>query len=280
MKFKYKKQLQKYASAIVAISIFSIAGVAFLVMSQATTGVRLYIAPGETSLVSGSNVTITVHEDSLTDPVNSVQAAITYDPAQLQLVGLAESGPFSLVAATSTSTPGLVLVARSIPAGGGSVTGDNPIIALNFKVIGLSGSTTINFDATSSFVVRTADNTNILTDALPGVTYAISNTMSPPPPSSTTDDTVSPSVPGNLRVASIKGGRGVQLKWDASSDNVGVAGYHIYRNNIRLAGVTTTSYTDTTVAKNVSYTYTVAAYDTSNNSSELSTSAVVQSRGK
>ena len=52
------------------------------------------------------------------------------------------------------------------------------------------------------------------------------------------------------------------LNWNASTDNVGVTGYRVYRGGTEIGSVgTTTSYTDTTVAGATTYSYTVRAFD-------------------
>ena len=52
-----------------------------------------------------------------------------------------------------------------------------------------------------------------------------------------------PSVPTGLN-ATVQKGRKVALSWNASSDNVGVVGYDVYRNGTRVAQPSGTSYTD------------------------------------
>ncbi|MBC7708119.1 carbohydrate-binding protein [Polaromonas sp.] len=96
----------------------------------------------------------------------------------------------------------------------------------------------------------------------------------PPAPVAATADTAAPTIPGNLRATLASGGRTVSLTWNASSDNKGVSGYYIYRNNVKIVAVTggVTSYRDAAVDKNVPYTYTVAAYDAAYNVSGQSTS--------
>lgn len=71
-------------------------------------------------------------------------------------------------------------------------------------------------------------------------------------------DTQAPSIPMRLS-ASAKRSQ-VKLTWQASSDNVGVAGYDIWRNGTRIASSTGTSYTDN-VPTAGSYSYAVAAFD-------------------
>ena len=91
-----------------------------------------------------------------------------------------------------------------------------------------------------------------------------------PPP---TGDTQKPSVPGNLTATASVGQ--VALNWNASTDNVGVTGYRIYRGTTQIGtvGGTTRSYTDTNVAANTSYSYTVRAEDAAGNLSDPSAAA-------
>lgn len=91
-----------------------------------------------------------------------------------------------------------------------------------------------------------------------------------------TNDTEAPTTPGNLRTTSIAATQ-VGLTWNASTDNVGIAGYNVYRDGSTqpLAQPTTTSFTDTTVSANTSYSYTVAARDAAGNTSAQSTALTI-----
>ena len=84
-------------------------------------------------------------------------------------------------------------------------------------------------------------------------------------------DTTAPSVPGGLTVTGATSSS-VSLSWAASTDNVGVTGYDVYRNGT-LAGTVTsgTSYTDTGLTASTAYSYTVKAFDAAGNLSAAST---------
>jgi chitodextrinase len=85
----------------------------------------------------------------------------------------------------------------------------------------------------------------------------------------TTGDTTPPSVPTGLAATSVTSSS-VSLKWNASSDNVGVTGYTIYRNGASVGstgGPAATTFTDLTASPNTSYQYTVDAFDGSGNHS-------------
>ena len=83
-------------------------------------------------------------------------------------------------------------------------------------------------------------------------------------------DVTPPSVPSSLvlKMSKYTTSALVSLTWTASSDNVSVTGYNIYRNGTKI-GVTTTitSYSDALsgTAKGAIYNYTVKAFDAADN---------------
>jgi len=88
----------------------------------------------------------------------------------------------------------------------------------------------------------------------------------------TGSDTQPPTVPTNL-VATAVGPTRVNLTWTASTDNVGVTGYKVYRNGGQIGTSATTSYSDGTCSPSTAYTYTVSAYDAAGNNSAQSAPA-------
>jgi chitodextrinase len=85
----------------------------------------------------------------------------------------------------------------------------------------------------------------------------------------TAPDTAPPTVPDNVHETGSTI-TSVTLAWDASSDDVGVAGYHVYRNGSLVGSPGGASFTDTGLSVNNSYTYTVSAYDAATNASAQS----------
>ncbi|WP_258171269.1 fibronectin type III domain-containing protein [Paenibacillus sp. R14(2021)] len=85
-------------------------------------------------------------------------------------------------------------------------------------------------------------------------------------------DTTAPSAPANLS-APTKSNVTVNLTWSASTDNVGVIGYDIYKNGT-LAGSTTgasaTAFTVSGLTPSTAYSFTVKAKDASGNVSAAS----------
>ena len=87
-----------------------------------------------------------------------------------------------------------------------------------------------------------------------------------------TSDTTPPSVPEGL-TAVVKRSY-VSLSWQASTDNLTVAGYRVYRDGVLVALVAGTSWVDVS-ATSGTYTYVVTAYDAAGNVSGPSSSATV-----
>ncbi|HSX52920.1 MAG TPA: Ig-like domain-containing protein [Patescibacteria group bacterium] len=87
-------------------------------------------------------------------------------------------------------------------------------------------------------------------------------------------DTQPPTAPVNL-TATASSATNVNLSWSASTDNVGVTGYRVLRNNVVIATVTQTGYADGSVLPSTNYTYTVVAFDAVGNASPSSNSVSV-----
>ncbi len=96
------------------------------------------------------------------------------------------------------------------------------------------------------------------------------------PTPTVTPDTAAPSIPTSLTASATVSNK-VDLLWNASTDNVGVSGYTIYRDSSLLTTVAgnVVSYFDTSVLPNTSYQYTVDAFDLAGNHSLASASASV-----
>jgi serine protease len=78
-----------------------------------------------------------------------------------------------------------------------------------------------------------------------------------------------PTKPTNLTATAVSENR-IDLNWDASSDNVGVTGYSIFRDGGLVGNSATTSFSDTGLEPNTTYEYKVQAFDAAGNESELS----------
>ena len=89
-------------------------------------------------------------------------------------------------------------------------------------------------------------------------------------------DTTAPSVPQNLSATPVSS-TAVDLTWNASTDNTGgggVANYRVQRDGTPIAAsVASTSYSDSGLTANTTYSYTVSAVDVAGNRSSESAAA-------
>ena len=90
---------------------------------------------------------------------------------------------------------------------------------------------------------------------------------SSPPPA----DTNAPTIPSGV-TANVESTAAITITWNASTDNVGVTGYKVFRNASLIVTIspTTLTYTDSGLSPATKYSYTVSAYDAAGNESSQS----------
>ncbi|MBC7891903.1 MAG: fibronectin type III domain-containing protein [Sphingobacteriaceae bacterium] len=91
-----------------------------------------------------------------------------------------------------------------------------------------------------------------------------------PPPA----DTQAPTAPTNLAASNLTS-TGCTLTWTASTDNVGITGYELFRNATAIGTVTATSFAATGLNAGTTYTFTVKAKDAAGNTSAASNAVSV-----
>lgn len=85
-------------------------------------------------------------------------------------------------------------------------------------------------------------------------------------------DKLAPSAPSQL-VSTVATEHTIKLTWNASTDNVDVTGYDVYRNGEKIGAVSglTNSYRDVALQPGTSYQYVIKAHDEAGNESSSST---------
>ncbi|WP_299180566.1 reprolysin-like metallopeptidase [uncultured Aquimarina sp.] len=84
-----------------------------------------------------------------------------------------------------------------------------------------------------------------------------------------TPDTQAPSTPSSLTATNTTSST-TDLSWNASTDNVAVTGYDVYRNNTVIATVANTSYTVSGLSSETTYSFRIKAKDAAGNESSFS----------
>lgn len=137
----------------------------------------------------------------------------------------------------------------------------------------ISGPGTVSFSSTT-----TASTTMTFSD--PGV-YVVQLEASDGALSSqsqitvtASNDAVVPSVPTSLAASNISE-HALTLSWTASTDNIAVTGYTIYRDATQIGTAATTTYQDSGLLSGTAYTYTIKAYDAVHNNSNASDALTV-----
>jgi chitodextrinase len=128
----------------------------------------------------------------------------------------------------------------------------------NYSFTGLAANTTYNitvlaYDAAKN---RSAQSTALSVKTL-------SNVVLP--------DTQAPTVPNGLSSANVTTS-GFVVSWNASTDNVAVTGYNVYRNGAYVTSLSGSvrNYTFSGLTANTTYNITVLAYDATKNRSAMS----------
>ncbi len=145
-------------------------------------------------------------------------------------------------------------------------TGGGAYTRVNSSNINSFTDTNLQPNTTYSYTVEAYDISNPVNVSISSAPTTVTTPKTP--------DTTPPSQPTNLGALPVGNGQ-ISLHWTASTDNVGLVAYVLYRNGSGLAFVspTATSYIDSSVSGNTIYSYYIVAYDTTGNKSTNSTTA-------
>jgi glucose/arabinose dehydrogenase/fibronectin type 3 domain-containing protein len=230
-------------------------------VTLASLPTSVLIGVAYTSHVDGTIGSATLDNVTLTGSDPTPDTTPPSVPTNLQATAISTSR-IDLAWTASTDTGGSGLTGYRVFRNGGA-TPIATVATTSYSDTGLASGTQF------TYTVRAVDGAN---NASADSTSASATTQTTPPP-----DTTAPSVPTNLQATAVSSSR-IDLSWNASSDNVGgsgLAGYRVYRDGgtTPIATVTATSYSNTSLTANTSYTYQVRSYDNAGNESGLSTSA-------
>lgn len=95
-----------------------------------------------------------------------------------------------------------------------------------------------------------------------------SDPSSPPTCATTTvtSDSIAPTIPSGVIATAISDVE-IGITWDASSDNVAVTGYRIFRDTVPVDTTAALNYSDSALSASTTYCYTISAYDAAGNES-------------
>ncbi len=237
-------------------------------VDSANTGAAITAAPynyslNTTALSNGNHILTAVASDAAGNTTTSAGVAVK-------------------VSNIADTTPPTVSI--TAPASGATVSGTVSVTANASDNVGvasvqfqLDGANLGALDTASPYSVSwnttTATNgshtlTAIAKDAAGNSTTSTAVTVTV----NNVADTTAPSVPAGLSATAISSSQ-INLSWTASTDNVGVTGYNIYRAGVKIGTAPSTAYQDAGLNASTSYSYNVSAFDAAGNTSAQSTGA-------
>jgi len=162
------------------------------------------------------------------------------------------------------------ITATSATASWTAATDNKGVVGYDYKVNAGAWQSLTNVLSVNLTGLTTATSYTVQVrarDAATNLGQASSNTF-------TTPDNQAPTVPTGMSGSAPNSGT-VNLTWNASTDNVAVTGYRVYRGGSQIGTSATTSYSDPGRTGTTTYSYQVAAYDAVPNVSALSTAISV-----
>ena len=180
------------------------------------------------SVPRGGSVPLNLSLTSAATAPAGLQWTLSYSPNDITAISVT-SGDASSAAGKSVSCAGSPGSYLCIATGVNSNTIGNGVVAV------LNVTTSLTAAASTSITL-----TGTLGATLSGDAIAVSGTGGTLTITSSAD-TAPPSVPGGLTATAASSSR-INLDWSASTDNIGVTGYRVYRNGSQVGTATGTSY--------------------------------------
>jgi PKD repeat protein len=199
-------------------------------------------------------------------------------------IGLRTTGSQRSLASRETSTPPQLVIQLSSGSGGAptasfSASSTTPTAGAPVSFTDTSGgaptSWAWDFGDGSTSTLQNPSHT-WSTSGTYTVTLVASNAYGDSAPATATigvnADTISPTMPGNLTASAVSGSE-IDLAWTASTDNIGVTGYEVFRDGspvpLVTVGSSTLGFHDTGLAPGSYHSYQVDAIDGAGNHSGL-----------
>lgn len=210
-------------------------------LNQATTytyAVAAYDAAGNTSATSTSASATTLDVSTPTVPTNLVATVASSTQVNLSWTG---------------STDNVAVAGYKIYRGNNQIATST---LTNYQDKNLTASTSYFYNVAA---YDAAGNTSVKSATSTATTMA---------------DTLAPTVPVNFTASAVSSSQ-IDLTWSPSADDVGVAGYRIYRDSTSTAAasINDIKYSDTGLSPSTAYNYFVLAYDAAGNTSLFATTS-------
>ena len=228
---------------------------------------RIYAAVKTSNDGSAEPSIVVLQRTSAGDWTNAVAATKAENATRPQLALDSTNRQLYVLMTSPESNGGGIVYYKRAPLGAlsfASGKGTAFISTPNVKVNNPS-TTKQAVTAATGLVVLATDDTN-------GRYYHGELYLGAAPTLTPAPDSTAPSAPTGVTGTS-PSSTSVALSWTASTDNVGVTGYRVFRNGTQVGTPTDTSSTDSGLTAATTYSYTVAAVDAAGNVSAQSSPA-------
>lgn len=226
------RQVFQITALVVVVLLLVLGGLIALNYASRNT---LYLSPERLATRANQNFTVSVRVNSGKEPVNAVQANLSYPADKLQFVSLNYRGSAFRVQAEEIVESGTIRLARGMPGGTPSLAGDLLVANITFEAL---ASSKVSFTEGSA-VVRSADGINLLTGTIKGLSgpnarvnsgiyttilsASVAESPPPPRPSSTSASPGTLSLVPSSQDVELGSNFSVSLRVNSGSTAVGAA---------------------------------------------------------
>jgi chitodextrinase len=265
-------------SASVAFAALPVAS-GFIATSTSPTTVNLSWTISGDPAVAGYKIYQAGTQIATVTPISAVSYPVTgLNPSTAYVFGIStyNSAETSSMATTSITT----LSDTSAPVSTSQINllwaaaTDNVAVSgyYVYRNDSLIATTSALSIADSGLATSTLYKYNVSAYDAAGNISATSSSVSATTLATSTPDTTIPTQPTNLSAAAISSSQ-INITWTASTDNLAVSGYKVYRNGSFVTNSTSASYGDSGLLATTTYSYNVIAYDAAGNLSATSSTA-------
>lgn len=163
-----------------AVMIGGLAAPFFMATTPAyAAATSLYLSPSSANVTVNASFNVGVRINA-GEPINAVEANLTYNQSQLQFISLSGSGSAFGVEAPSSGGGGEITINRGNVSG---VSGDNLVATVTFKALTSNVTSSVSFNGNSQ-ALKASDNSNGLTSTNGG-NFNLKAVVTPAPPAKT-----------------------------------------------------------------------------------------------
>jgi hypothetical protein len=183
----------KRITNIFLLLLLGIAPLYTLRPASAAASATISLSPSSSTVKNGTTFTVNIYENSGTEPVNAVEADLSYPTSLLNFSSISSSSACP-INAQSTGGSGSVKIARGCGNPPNGITGNQLVASVRFTAKANSGIATVSF-VSGTKVISANTNQAIPITSMNGGKYTMRTNVAPSPPPPSPSPTPHPSPP-------------------------------------------------------------------------------------